>query len=363
PRVADPHVLALERLEQLVGLVPEELHEALRRDEEVLHLSELVIRHLPRVRDALIEPGDHEHLERVDPRELAAIPGVEQQRPGVLLWCHLVGPVQGRDEPPVLHDEVLLAVELTELLELGVEVGEVRDQRRVPRLHGAEIDVVAEPIGAGVDDVVVRPGCHLGEPGVVVLEQDELRGVARLVGVLLPQEQALLAGVVVAVPVARPIEDLQVAGLLLERRVGCARLLRCGVRRLLAGGERGADADAHPGVAQEVATTHLLRERTTDLVRHVAPPSAVPSSGRPYHPPMSQAEQHGGLLPKVIATLWLTTVACTSLTGHTSAEPGPGGAISTPSLSVQLPEQHLDGMHTTESTLPDAVAASIEATH
>jgi hypothetical protein len=78
---------------------------------------------------------------------------------------------------------------------------------------------------------------------------------------------------------------------------------------------------------------------------------------------MSQAEQHGGLLPKVIATLWLTTVACTSLTGHTSAEPGPGGAISTPSLSVQLPAQHLDGMHTTESTLPDAVAASIEATH
>jgi hypothetical protein len=80
---------------------------------------------------------------------------------------------------------------------------------------------------------------------------------------------------------------------------------------------------------------------------------------------MTQAGQHGSLLPKVIAALCVIAVACTSPTGDTTAtRPEDEIGISPPpSLSVQLPPQHLDGMHTTESIVADAVAASIEATH
>ena len=88
---------------------------------------------------------------------LPAVPVVEQQRPGVLLRLDLVGAVQRRDEAPVLGDEVLLAVDLAAPSPAWGSAGEVRDQRGIPRLHHAEVDVVLEPVGAGVHDVVLVP--------------------------------------------------------------------------------------------------------------------------------------------------------------------------------------------------------------
>ncbi|MDP9184721.1 MAG: hypothetical protein M3O29_03515, partial [Actinomycetota bacterium] len=80
---------------------------------------------------------------------------------------------------------------------------------------------------------------------------------------------------------------------------------------------------------------------------------------------MSQGGQHGStILPKaVIAAVLVTAVACSSSTGDTSMDQAVGGPFPTPSLSAQLPTQHLDGLRTTESILGDATAASLEATH
>jgi hypothetical protein len=79
---------------------------------------------------------------------------------------------------------------------------------------------------------------------------------------------------------------------------------------------------------------------------------------------MSQAGQHGStILPRAaIAAVLVTAVACASSTGDTSTEQDPG-PFPVPSLSAQLPTQHLDGMRTTDSILGDATAASLEATH
>jgi hypothetical protein len=76
---------------------------------------------------------------------------------------------------------------------------------------------------------------------------------------------------------------------------------------------------------------------------------------------MLRAEQHGRIAG-IAAMLTILAVACSSSTGDTSTEMRPGG-LETPSLSAQLPMQHLHGMHVTESILGDAVAASLDATH
>jgi hypothetical protein len=78
---------------------------------------------------------------------------------------------------------------------------------------------------------------------------------------------------------------------------------------------------------------------------------------------MLRAEQHGAAVP-IVATLTiaLVAVACSASSGDTSSETPPGG-LSVPSLSAKLPTEHLDGMHTTQTIVGDAVAASLDAVH
>jgi hypothetical protein len=79
---------------------------------------------------------------------------------------------------------------------------------------------------------------------------------------------------------------------------------------------------------------------------------------------MLRAGQHGSV--KVVrfslTALLVAAIACGSSPSDTSPEQQPGG-LTMPSLSAQLPTQRLGGMHTTESILGDATAASLEATH
>src|SRR5262245_34613735 len=71
-----------------------------------------------------------------------------------------------------------------------------------------------------MDDVVSGTGDDLRVAGVVVLEQDELRGVAGRRLVLAPEVLGLQLLVVEAVAVSRPVEHLEAAGLLFDRRMG-----------------------------------------------------------------------------------------------------------------------------------------------
>ena len=91
---------------------------------------------------------------------------------------------------------------------------------RVPRLQDAEVDPVLVAIATGMRDVVASTGDDLRVPRVVVLVQGELGGVSGRLRVLTPEELLLFLGVVVAVAVAGPVEDLQPAGFLFHRREG-----------------------------------------------------------------------------------------------------------------------------------------------
>src|SRR6185503_17565032 len=195
---------------------------------------------------------------------------------------------------PVERDEVLLAVHDAGLHELGVELAVVRDQRGVPRLHRAQVDPVLVLVAARMDHVERDGAGHgLRIRGVVVLEQGELRGVTGLCGVVPPQLRDLLLRVVVAVPVAGPVEHREVPRLLFDRWVGCGCTARAGrttrvVLRLLARCEHGRTERGRSGHAHEAAPVVALGEDAVD-VGH-APPFVHPSwpiqaEMTPYHAP------------------------------------------------------------------------------
>ena len=94
--------------------------------------------------NAVRVPVDQEVLDRaVPPRDLSLVAVVVEQVPRLLaVRLDLVRAVQHRREAPVGGDEVLLAVDLAALDERRVEIVEVRQQRRVPRLDGVEVDPV-----------------------------------------------------------------------------------------------------------------------------------------------------------------------------------------------------------------------------
>ena len=78
---------------------------------------------------------------------------------------------------------------------------------------------------------------------------------------------------------------------------------------------------------------------------------------------MHRAEQHGPVSRLVAAlSIALVATACSSSTGDTSSGAERDGPVM-PSLSAQLPTEHLGGMHTTDSILGDAIAASLDAVH
>src|SRR5581483_5257961 len=120
------------------------------------------------------------------------------------------------------HDLVLLAVELAGLLERRVQVGEVRDQRRVPRLDGAQVEVVLNVANLGMDDVPRVAAGGLGQSLLRVRKEAELRVRVPLGRIGAPEGLDLEPG---------PLVGMQDPGLGLERRAGRRRgglaSLRC----------------------------------------------------------------------------------------------------------------------------------------
>src|SRR5947209_7607349 len=106
----------------------------LLRLQQVLGFLELRVTLVPRILESEVKAGNREHLEVVEPRNLALVALVEQKPPGLRLRLHLVAAVEDLVEAPVLRDPVLLAVQLAGLDHDGVEVLEVRYELRVPGL-------------------------------------------------------------------------------------------------------------------------------------------------------------------------------------------------------------------------------------
>jgi hypothetical protein len=79
---------------------------------------------------------------------------------------------------------------------------------------------------------------------------------------------------------------------------------------------------------------------------------------------MFRGGQHGSAIALrcSLAALLVAAIACGSPSSHTTSEQDVV-APPPPSLSVRLPTQRLEGMHTTQSILADAIAASLDATH
>ena len=110
---------------------------------------------VPRVLEAEVQTGDREHVQVVEPRDLALVAVVEDEAPRVRLRLHLVGAVEDRVEAPVVRDAVLLPAVLARLDHERVQVLEVRDQRRIPRLHEPARREVLHP--ADVRPEQIRP--------------------------------------------------------------------------------------------------------------------------------------------------------------------------------------------------------------
>ena len=143
----------------------------------------------------VVVAGDHEHVEAVHPRDLARVPVVPEQAPRVLRGLDLVRPVQRRDEPPVLDDEVLLAVDDPVGLERRVQRRVVRDQRGVPRLE--------RPRGPPSPEAIARTGCTTSNRAPAATfaypassSSNRMKFGVSPVGllVLLPQVRSLLPG-------------------------------------------------------------------------------------------------------------------------------------------------------------------------
>ena len=275
PGVADPDVAALELQPEVVRLVPEEADQVLLRDQEVTLLRELIVGHRPGIRDPVVIAGDHEHLQRVDPRDPLRVAGVPQQAPGILGRLHVVRVVHRSDVAPVLRDEVLLPVDLPELLEERAQLRVVLDQRRVPRLDETTVDVVLEPVRARVNHVIrCVAGRDLREAVVVVREQDELRGVSCRCLVGIGEDLDLLLRVVLAATVSGPVEDLESARLLRDRRSG-GPARKCRARRGLLARCQYPGTRRDTRVAHEVSPSESLRDEPIEVVRHLSPLEAA----------------------------------------------------------------------------------------
>src|SRR5918992_4900584 len=265
PGVGDPDVAGGEVGIQVCLRGPEVAAQVLLGHEEVSGLVELFVAHLPGVGDAVDVTPDDEVLKRtVPPGDLSLVALVVEERPRLhsALGLDLVRPVERRGEAPVGRDEVLLPVDLSALHELGLEIREVREQRRVPGLDGVDVDPVAEVIDARMDEVGLVARAHLAERVVVRSKEAELR-LAVLVDVR-PQNAVLAT--VRRILVAGPLEDVEVARLLLDRRtlLRWLRSLRGRLRRALgAAGREHTRADGRRSELEEIASPELPFEDLT----------------------------------------------------------------------------------------------------
>ena len=163
---------------------------------------------MPRPRHLEVEPSRDEHEEVVEPRDLALVAVVEEQTPRFGLRVDLVAAVEDRVEAPVVGDPVLLPAELAGLDHERVQVLEVRDQLRVPRLDEAALREVLGPADVRPEEIGLEARVELRERVRLVGHVRELRLVVRVCLHVLREHR--LAAVVA---VADPVEHLQPAAL------------------------------------------------------------------------------------------------------------------------------------------------------
>src|SRR5262249_56526154 len=103
PRVRNPKLARAERVPKVCLRRPDQPDVLLLRLEQVLRLLELRVRLVPRILEAEVEAGDGEHVEVVEPRDLALVSVVEDEAPRLRLRLDLVAAVKDRVEAPVVR--------------------------------------------------------------------------------------------------------------------------------------------------------------------------------------------------------------------------------------------------------------------
>ena len=218
PRVCDPNVAGCEGALHNVLVRPDEPDYVLLGREQFLRSLQLGGGLLPGILDSQVVAGNDEHVEVVPPGDLARVALVQQEAPRELLGLHLVGSVEERVEAPVGRDPVLLALVLAGFDHVRVEVLEVGDQLRIPRLDEATLREVPDVADIRAHDVRLEAGGHLGQRVRLAGHQGELRLLTRVLLHVLREHR--LAAVV---PVPGPVKHLQAPALRsqpLKRRPG-----------------------------------------------------------------------------------------------------------------------------------------------